>query len=646
MDSQSHRFPLLSLPPELIGRVGLFASNYRLAFPVEALNKRLAAIFQNPQSISARALRHFPSPEHALGAEAARGNLAVIDAICKRVKEIDKPVRLSRSEDEYILGVSALVRAVRGSHLDVVKLLFARGATNRNFEHPEKLDFALVVVNDLYPLDNTALQLAFSAAAANGNLEVVKMMRELDFEQSAEFQGVWRNTVIGAAQNGYVEIVDIIAEMKEGIEGRDKLSFEIITEFGPLPLMLTFMSTRFESYKDLSTMFLDVAARRQADEVEAIRALLDHYAKCNIDLDASGSNSWISSALGVACGGGRIDAAKLLVDQGVPFNLYHFSLAAGRGKTEMLEVMFDILEKQGEPMPDVGFLFPTSRFNQISTVRLLLKRHPASRAQAREALVVAERHGWAELVRTIISIVPESFEASDEWIERATTRRHTGAVKLILRHLSADIRAIYSWGDFWDAVREGYTGHLAGAILGFGNGDSVRLAAAHLLPISASEGAVRTMKNVLRKRHEGQPLADIHAGDDAALVAAVEASMLTSVTFLLSHGASVGAQRGRALKRSALPGNGGRVGISITLIVCRAIPENFLLYLPDIRYPELADITGLALVDLVAPIEALISTWEEAAEVVRELAEGQHLEIHTFEWDLTVEESFHVPDIV
>ncbi|KXS15547.1 hypothetical protein M427DRAFT_32240 [Gonapodya prolifera JEL478] len=125
---------------------------------------------------------------------------------------------------------------------------------------------------------------------------------------------------------------------------------------------------------------------------------------------------------------------------------------------------------------------------------------------------------------------------------------HTGAVKHILRHLSMNIRAIYSQTSFWDTVREGFTGRLAGAILGFGDADSVQLAAAHLLPIAASEGAVRTMRNFLRSGLKREPLVDVHEGDDAALIAAVEASMLTSATFLLSHGSRVGTQRGRALK--------------------------------------------------------------------------------------------------
>ncbi|KXS17293.1 hypothetical protein M427DRAFT_30445 [Gonapodya prolifera JEL478] len=53
---------------------------------------------------------------------------------------------------------------------------------------------------------------------------------------------------------------------------------------------------------------------------------------------------------------------------------------------------------------------------------------------------------------------------------------------------------------------------------------------------------------------------------------------------------------------TAAPGNDGKVGVAITLVICRYIPENFLLYLPDLRYLELADIQGLALVDIVAPM--------------------------------------------
>ncbi|KXS17302.1 hypothetical protein M427DRAFT_68447 [Gonapodya prolifera JEL478] len=50
-------------------------------------------------------------------------------------------------------------------------------------------------------------------------------------------------------------------------------------------------------------------------------------------------------------------------------------------------------------------------------------------------------------------------------------------------------------------------------------------------------------------------------------------------------------------QRTAAPGNDGKVGSSISLFVCHFIPKNFLLCLPDLRYPELADSC-----DLVAPM--------------------------------------------
>ncbi|KXS21204.1 hypothetical protein M427DRAFT_51464 [Gonapodya prolifera JEL478] len=622
MDSQIHYFPLLSFPPELIGRVGLYSSASRLALPVEALNRSLVSIFGLPQSISYRALRQFPSPEHALAAEAAHGNLAVLEILCRHVIHVDIPVVLPH-EGKYP-PASPLARATRAGHSDAVKLLFSHGATNRNFFNQVEMDYPLLeaaaratnldffrlateggglfqesewlsilrvaaenvvlggtmveAVSRFHPLNVGSLQIVFTAAATSGNLDAVKMTAERGFGATLEFGVIWREAAISAAENGHIGILNTIVEMLGAPEGPEMLSLEMTVRYAPFSVVRKL----FESGRDLRPSLLIEAAMRDTHVVEVLQMLLEYFQSQNIDVEPTEHCSFVANALGAVCTRGHLDAVKYLFHYGAPVSDTILKFTAHSGQAEVLDMLFTLLSERGDVMPDGEALLLPARFNQRDTVKILLNRHPPSRAQAREALVVAERHGWADLARLVIEVVPDSFISSDHWVTRAATRRtvaplmkvlldlhrigtiqiepvklllhatragHTGATRLILRYLGKDVGTVYSSDKFWDAVQEGFTSRLAGALLGFGDVKAVKEAARRLLPIAAREGCVKILGQLLRRRGGGgEPLADIHEDDDAALFAAVEAGMARSVKVLVRYGADPGARGERAKK--------------------------------------------------------------------------------------------------
>ncbi|KAJ3338898.1 Kinesin- protein 6, partial [Gonapodya sp. JEL0774] len=115
-------FPLQSLPPELIDRIGRFCVDYPLALPTASLNRHLHHIFSKPASIASRALRFYPSPEHALVLETRAGRSATHLEHLTRFAEVAKKITVGYE------STFALAEAARRGYDTAVGLLLQRGA--------------------------------------------------------------------------------------------------------------------------------------------------------------------------------------------------------------------------------------------------------------------------------------------------------------------------------------------------------------------------------------------------------------------------------------------------------------------------------------------------------------------------------------
>ncbi|KXS10945.1 hypothetical protein M427DRAFT_73407 [Gonapodya prolifera JEL478] len=108
--SESRRFRLLDLPSAVIGRIGTFATSHRLAFPTGALNQYLKSIFAHPVNITARAVAHYPSPEHSLVKESSKGDVEIGRVLATKA-DVNALAMINDSKH------SALAEAVQYGHL-------------------------------------------------------------------------------------------------------------------------------------------------------------------------------------------------------------------------------------------------------------------------------------------------------------------------------------------------------------------------------------------------------------------------------------------------------------------------------------------------------------------------------------------------
>ncbi|KXS10965.1 hypothetical protein M427DRAFT_73418 [Gonapodya prolifera JEL478] len=122
--SGTDRFRLLDLPSEITHRIGVLCTDYRLALPSVAPNRRWTAIFSRPPAIVARALLNYPTLEHALVGESSHGNVSVLAILCQYA-HVSAEVGFSPHR------TSALTKAASAGHLAAVKTLLDAGADAR-----------------------------------------------------------------------------------------------------------------------------------------------------------------------------------------------------------------------------------------------------------------------------------------------------------------------------------------------------------------------------------------------------------------------------------------------------------------------------------------------------------------------------------
>ncbi|KXS16851.1 ankyrin [Gonapodya prolifera JEL478] len=236
-------FRLLHLPPELISRIGTFLP-HRLALPTGSLSRSLYHEFSDASNIATRARRRYPYLQHAFVAEAAKGDVEVLERLFQWKNEC----HIALNAPACTGGPVPLAAAARAGRTAAMHTLLCWGA-------------------DVHAASEQALIMA----CRWGRAEAVKLL----LHRGARIHVMDDQPLIVATRNGHEDVVRVLLDNGARVNAREDEALAIASEEGHLEIVKLVLERGADAVAHDSALKLAIAAGND----EVVELLMDSGAR-------------------------------------------------------------------------------------------------------------------------------------------------------------------------------------------------------------------------------------------------------------------------------------------------------------------------------------------------------------------------------
>ena len=407
---------------------------------------------------------------------ARSGSLELVKALVEAGASIDQQKRGERRKG---LGETALMRAAKYGHADIVEYLAGMGADVNAQNYKENTALILTrspevtrVLLDSGARINDSNRSGLTAlmdAARSGSLETVKVLVEAGarVDQRPQYndgtQG--RTALLEAARNGQAGVVEYLAGI--GADVNTKYSTEMGSQENEYSaLMLASVRGDVDTVNVLLQAGAKVNAKDSHDRTALIMASQEGHADVVEVLLGAGADANMKSKAGMtallatAKYGSGPDVARVLIENGAKVNAKDGNWFSGKTVLEIAEEKGDVgLVRLLESDLEKTDLSYASKGGNLENVETLIEQGAdvnEADDQGYTALMKAAQEGRVDVVETLlesgadVSARANSFDKETALLV-AAKHGHTDVVRVLIEKGKADVnvttRGFYSKGD-------------------------------------------------------------------------------------------------------------------------------------------------------------------------------------------------------